>query len=115
MSAVLNGSSSRQAVNTSNTPQKYVHNPVPFDAKMLPVYLNSELANLSSALTDILGGQILPILAEMPEKFKEGTLVLFADKIVDKDGKTIIPSAGLYVFFKGVWNGIATNPIVIEE
>lgn len=108
--SVSTNSSSRTTVGTSTSTQKYVHTPIPSDVNLLSLYLSSELGNLSSTLTDILGGQILPILAESPDKLKEGTVVLFNDK-VEEGGTVVIPEAGMYVYFKGKWNKITLTAV----
>lgn len=104
---------SRTGVGVGNLGNIYRPKPIPAVLAELPVYLNDELEALSGRLNNFLQGGVFPPVSELPKRYKEGTCLLFKDKVVDAEGTVLIPSAGLYIYFGEVWNSIPLTPVTL--
>lgn len=106
--------SSRNLMKTALGGGRYTPQPTPSSAEQMPVYLNDEFLNLGGLLNNLLGGGLFTPRSEVPERIKEGVCLLFTDKVV-KDGVTIIPTPGLYLYFKDAWRNIPFTPPLPTE
>lgn len=104
-------STSRQVLGVGNLGNIYRAKPTPPEPEAIPIYINDELEALGGRLNNLLQGGVFPPVSEMPTREKEGTCLLFTQSVRDENGNVVIPSSGLYIFFKNKWNKISLTPV----